>query len=156
MEVIDACGGGLDMHQKPVVACLMIRVVGQPPRTEVRTFRTRTAELWRLADWLQTAGGTPVAMASTGVYGRPGDTLLEGLLTLLVVTAQPSGAWTQHGCEGCRMDRRAAASRPLARPLHSRHAATAAAGGAPPPPHAPRAGAGPGSQACAGGVGGGA
>jgi transposase len=41
-----------------------------------------------LADWLQAAGCTHVAMESTGVYWRPVYNLLEGLFTLLVVNAQ--------------------------------------------------------------------
>jgi transposase len=66
----------------------MTGVEGQPPLKEVRTFRTTTAELLLLADWLQAAGCTHVAMESTGVYWRPVYNLLEGLLTLLVVNAQ--------------------------------------------------------------------
>jgi transposase len=53
----------------------------------VRTFRTLTAELWLLADWLQAAGCTHVARESTGVYWRPASNLLGGLFTLLVVNA---------------------------------------------------------------------
>jgi transposase len=47
-----------------------------------------TAALWALADWLQEAGCTHVAMESTGVYWRPGYNLLEGQCELLVVHAQ--------------------------------------------------------------------
>jgi transposase len=72
MDVSYACCGGLDMHQKTVVACLMTSATGQPPLKEVRTCRTMTAELLLLADWLQAAGCTPVAMESTGVYTPPG------------------------------------------------------------------------------------
>jgi transposase len=88
MDVIYACCGGLDIHKKTVVACLMTSAKGQPPLKEVRTFRTMTAELLLLADWLQAAGCTHVAMESTGVYWRPVYNLLEGLCTLLVVNAQ--------------------------------------------------------------------
>jgi transposase len=88
MDVIYACCCGLDIHKKTVVACLMTSVKGQPPTQEVRTFRTMTAELLLLADWLQAAGCTHVAMESTGVYWRPVYNLLEGLFTLLVVNAQ--------------------------------------------------------------------
>jgi transposase len=92
MDVISACCCGLDIPKKTGVACLMTSAAGQPPLNEVRTFRTMTAELWLLADWLQAAGCTHVAMERTGVYGRPVDTLLEGLGTLLVVNAQHSKA----------------------------------------------------------------
>lgn len=88
MEVIYSCCCGLDVHKKTVVACLITSVEGQPPQQEVRTFRTMTVELLALADWLQSAGCTHVAMESTGVYWRPVYNLLEGLFTLLVVNAQ--------------------------------------------------------------------
>ena len=88
MDVIYARGCGLDIHKETVVACLISSAQGQPPQQEIRTFRTMTAELWLLADWLQAAACTHVAMESTGVYGRPVYTLREGLLTLLVVKAQ--------------------------------------------------------------------
>lgn len=88
MDVIYSRCCGLDIHKKTVVACLISSAPGQPPQQEVRTFRTMTAELLLLADWLQAAGCTHVAMESTGVYGRPVYNLLEGLFTLLVVNAQ--------------------------------------------------------------------
>jgi transposase len=88
MDVIYACCCGLDIHKKTVVACLMTSAEGQPPLKEVRTFRTMTAELLLLADWLQGAGCTHVAMESTGVYWRPVYNLLENLFILLVVNAQ--------------------------------------------------------------------
>jgi transposase len=88
MDVIYSRCCGLDIHKKTVVACLINSVQGQQPQKEVRTFRTMTAELLLLADWLQMAGCTHVAMESTGVYWRPVYNLLEGLFTLLVVNAQ--------------------------------------------------------------------
>jgi transposase len=88
MDVISSRCCGLDIHKKTVVACLISSAQGQQPQKEVRTFRTMTAELLLLADWLQMAGCTHVAMESTGVYWRPVYNLLEGLFTLLVVNAQ--------------------------------------------------------------------
>jgi transposase len=88
MDVIYSRCCGLDIHKKTVVACLISGAPGQPPQKEVRRFRTMTAELLLLADWLQAAGCTHVAMESTGVYWRPVYNLLEGLFTLLVVNAQ--------------------------------------------------------------------
>ena len=41
-----------------------------------------------MADWLQQAGCTAVAMESSGVYWRPIFNLLEDSFTLLVVNAQ--------------------------------------------------------------------
>jgi transposase len=88
MDVIYSRCCGLDVHKKTVAACLISRAPGQQPQKEVRTFRTMTPELLALADWLQAAECTHVAMERTGVYWRPVYTLLEGLLTLLVVNAQ--------------------------------------------------------------------
>jgi transposase len=88
MDVIYSRCCGLDIHKKTVVACLISSAHGQPPQKEVRTFRTMTAELLLLADWLQVADCTHVAMESTGIYWRPVYNLLEGLFTLLVVNAQ--------------------------------------------------------------------
>jgi transposase len=47
-----------------------------------------TADLLALADWLQAAGCTPVAMESTGGYWKPIYTLREDAVTLLLVNAQ--------------------------------------------------------------------
>ena len=79
---------GLDVHKKTVVACLIMSTEGPEPVKEMRTFRTMTADLLALADWLQQAGCTHVAMESTGVYWRPVYNLLEGQFELLVVNAQ--------------------------------------------------------------------
>ena len=79
---------GLDVHKKTVTACLITSIEGLEPVKEIRTFRTMTADLLALADWLQEAGCTHVAMESTGVYWRPVYNLLEGQCELLVVNAQ--------------------------------------------------------------------
>ena len=84
MEVVHPRCSGLDVHKKSVVACVMV-----PGRKEVRTFGTVTAELLRLAEWLQEEGVTTVAMESTGVYWKPVFNVLETTgLELLVVNAQ--------------------------------------------------------------------
>jgi transposase len=87
MDVIYPRCCGLDIHKKTVVACLMTSEAGQLPAQTIRTFRTMTADLLALADWLRAAGCTHVAMESTGVYWRPLYNILEGLFTLLVVNA---------------------------------------------------------------------
>jgi transposase len=92
MDVISPRCCGLDIHQKTVVACLMTSEAGQLSAQTPRTFRTMTADLLALADWLHAAGCTHVAMESTGVSWRPIDNILAGLLTLLVVNAQPMKA----------------------------------------------------------------
>ena len=92
MDVIYPRCGGRDIHKQTVVACLLTSETGQPPAQTIQTFRTMTANLLALADWLHAAGCTHVARESTGVYWRPIDHLLEGLLTLPVVNAQPMKA----------------------------------------------------------------
>jgi transposase len=54
---------------------------------EVRSFRTTTAGLLALRDWLPKAKCTHVAMESTGVYWKSVYNLLEGACQLLVVNA---------------------------------------------------------------------
>lgn len=78
---------GLDVHKKTVTACLITSTEGAEPLKEMRTFRTMTADLLALADWLQQVGCTHVAMESTGVYWRPVYNILEGQCELLVVNA---------------------------------------------------------------------
>ncbi len=92
MDVMYSCCCGLDVHKKTVAACLMTSTEGPEPLKEMRTFRTMTADLLALADWLQEKGCTHVAMESTGVYWRPVSNLLEGQFELLVVNAQHSKA----------------------------------------------------------------
>src|SRR5215470_5906777 len=88
MDVLYARCAGLDVHKKMVVACLLTPGPrGQATKT-VRTFGTMTADLLALADWLQAAGCTHVAMESTGVYWKPIYNLLEDTFTLLLVNAQ--------------------------------------------------------------------
>src|ERR671936_988220 len=88
MDVIYPQCCGLDVHKKTVTACLITSTAGAEPMKEIRTFSTMTADLLALADWLQEAGCTHVAMESTGVYWRPVYNLLEGQCELLVVNAQ--------------------------------------------------------------------
>ena len=88
MDVVYTRCCGLDIHKKTGVACLILSTEGSEPIKELRTFRTMTADLLALADWLQEAGCTHVAMESTGVYWRPVYNLLEGQCELLVVNAQ--------------------------------------------------------------------
>ena len=71
MDVMYPCCWGRDVHKKTVAACLMTSTEGPEPVKEIRTFRTMTADLLALADWLQQAGCTHVAMESTGVYTPP-------------------------------------------------------------------------------------
>ena len=74
---------GSDVHAKTVVACLIT-----PGQKQIRTFATMTDELRQLAEWLLAAGGTQVAMESTGVYGKPVFNILEGVLRVMLVNAR--------------------------------------------------------------------
>ncbi len=88
MQIIYESCAGIDIHKKVVVVCLIVlKTTGQRVR-EIRSFRTTTAGLLELRDWLQIAGCTHVAMESTGVYWRPVWNLLEGAFELLLVNAQ--------------------------------------------------------------------
>jgi transposase len=79
---------GLDVHKKFVTACVLTPGAGSEPAKTVREFRTMTGDLLALADWLDRAGVTHVAMESTGVLWQPIWNLLEERFTLLLVNAQ--------------------------------------------------------------------
>lgn len=71
MEVLVARCAGLDVHQKTVMAC--VRVPGEDGQRvqTLRQFRTFSAGLRSLREWLVAEGVTQVAMEATGVYWRP-------------------------------------------------------------------------------------
>jgi transposase len=88
MDVVYERCCGLDLHKRTVVACLIVPGPRGKPQKEVRTFGTMTTDLLALADWLQAAQCTHVAMESTGVFWKPVYNLLEEQFTLLLVNAQ--------------------------------------------------------------------
>jgi transposase len=88
MEVVYPRCCGLDLHKRTVVACLIVPGPRGKPQKEIRTFSTMTVDLLALADWLEAAGCTHVAMESTGVFWKPVYNLLEAQFTLLLVNAQ--------------------------------------------------------------------
>ncbi|HEY6410873.1 MAG TPA: hypothetical protein VIY29_25750 [Ktedonobacteraceae bacterium] len=56
MQIIYEYCAGIDIHKKMVVVCLItVNAAGQRVK-EIRSFRTTTAGLLELHDWLQTAG----------------------------------------------------------------------------------------------------
>jgi transposase len=82
LSTVHASAAGLDVGST-------FHVVAVPPdRAEepVRTFRSFTGDLHRLADWLTDVGITTIAMESTGVYWIPVFEILEarGFEVLLV------------------------------------------------------------------------
>lgn len=83
MEVGDECCCGLEVQAKTVVACLVTK-----GRKEIRTVASMTEEVLQLGDGLSSVGCPPVALESTGVYWKPGCNMLEGLLTVILVTAR--------------------------------------------------------------------
>jgi len=77
---------GLDVHKKEVVACL--RTVARGKATyDVRRFPTMTKGLLELADWLEGAQCTHVAMEATGVYWKPVWHILDGRFALILANA---------------------------------------------------------------------
>ena len=68
MDVVHARCCGLDVHKKSVVACVLITQPNGSVERHMRTFKTITADLLTLADWLSSLQVTQVAMESTGVY----------------------------------------------------------------------------------------
>ncbi len=83
MQILHPCCGGLDVHAKNVVTCLI-----KNGRKQIRTFSTMTDELLALLDWLTSEGCTHVAIESTGVYWKPIFNILEGSMEVLLVNAR--------------------------------------------------------------------
>src|SRR6516225_3705548 len=67
----------LDIHKSQITACVRVPDDAGGRRQEIREFRTTTAGLITLADWLRSFGVTVVGMESTGVYWRAVFYLLE-------------------------------------------------------------------------------
>jgi transposase len=77
MQVVHIRCGGLDIHKKTVVACVLLTSANGQVQREVRTFGTMSADLLALSDWLSECEVTQIAMESTGVFWRPVFNLLE-------------------------------------------------------------------------------
>ena len=89
MEVVHERCCGLDVHKRTVVACVLITRPDGAVERQVRTFKTMTADLLALSDWLGGLGVSHVALESTGVYWRPVFNILEDeQRTLLLVNPQ--------------------------------------------------------------------
>lgn len=88
MQIVYERCAGLDVHQKSVMACLIIPAANGGRRKERQTFSTMTADLVRLRDWLTERQCSQVAMESTGVFWRPVFNILEGYVEVMVVNAQ--------------------------------------------------------------------
>jgi len=90
MDVVASKCAGIDVHQEQVTVCTLVGEPGERVRKETRVFKTFTATLLDLADWLQKVGVTRVGMESTGVYWKPVYAVLEsvGAFELVVGNAQ--------------------------------------------------------------------
>src|SRR5438128_2411797 len=86
MDVLYPRCAGLDVHKETVVACARV-VTGGGVESEVRTFRTTTAGLLEVSDWLSAHGCTHVAMESTGVYWKPVWHVLADSFELVLANA---------------------------------------------------------------------
>lgn len=88
MEVLLETCCGLDVHAEFVTACVLSGS-GTKPQKQIREFKTTTAGLLALREWLVDLQCRPVAMESTGVYWKPVWHVLEGPdLELLLANAQ--------------------------------------------------------------------
>jgi transposase len=67
---IERCAG-LDVHKASVKACVRVPDGHGGRRSETRTFRTTTAGLVLLGDWLASHQVQVVGMESTGVFWKP-------------------------------------------------------------------------------------
>jgi len=88
MKVIHERCAGLDVHKKTVVACVLIPGKTGGWQRQIRTFKTMTEDLLALADWLQVAEVTHVAMESTGIYWKPVFNILESEFEVILVNAK--------------------------------------------------------------------
>jgi transposase len=86
MKTLHKRCAGLDVHKEEVVACLRIAARGKA-HYQLRRFATTTRGLIELADWLEAAGCTHVAMEATGVYWKPVWHILEGRFALILANA---------------------------------------------------------------------
>ena len=76
MEEIYKVCAGLDVHQKNIVACIMVGN-GEDARKEIRTFSTMTEDLRCMGNWLNESEVRTVVMESTGIYWMPVFNILE-------------------------------------------------------------------------------
>jgi transposase len=91
MEVVYPRCAGLDVHAHSITACVR-SAAGHEVTYQHRTVATTTAGLLDLAEWLETAGCTHVAMEATGVYWKPVWHVLEGQFTLSPNASRPAAA----------------------------------------------------------------
>src|SRR5438874_8792705 len=88
MQVIyRRCAAG-DVHKKTIVVCVLLTHDDGSVEKSIRTFRTMTAELLALDEWLRGLEVECVALESTGVYWHPVYNLLEEGRPIILVNPQ--------------------------------------------------------------------
>lgn len=87
MEVLYPRCAGFDVHKKTVKVCLFVQEDKASPKKILRTYKTMTADLLEMRDWLAEQRCTHLAMEATGVYWKPIFNLLGADFALLVVNA---------------------------------------------------------------------
>lgn len=75
-RLIERCAM-LDIHKSQITACVRVPDGRGGRRQEICEFRSTTAGLVTLADWLRSWAVTVVGMESTGIYWRAVFYLLE-------------------------------------------------------------------------------
>jgi transposase len=89
-QIISVCHPiccGLDVHKDMISACLISVDESGEEYSEIREFRSFTADLQTLRDWLLEKGCPIVAMESTGIYWRPVYNVLEDVVQVILVNA---------------------------------------------------------------------
>jgi transposase len=71
-----------------MTACVLLRKAAGHEQQAMRHFGTMPRNVWELAAWLPSDPVTPMALASTGVYGKPVWNLLAGQCEVVWVNAQ--------------------------------------------------------------------
>ena len=87
MDVMFPRCSGLDVHQKFLIACVMVSDSEGQLQQERRRFGTTTNELLALVTWLSGFDVTHVVMESTGVYWKPIYNILHDHFETWVVNA---------------------------------------------------------------------
>jgi transposase len=88
MQVLYERCAGLDVHQKTVVATIMVTAANGHVSKSTSTFGTMTADLLMLESWLDEHQVSHVALESTGVYWYPIYNLLEDGRSIILVNPQ--------------------------------------------------------------------
>jgi transposase len=88
MDVVFSKCSGLDVHEKTVVACIIVSERAGEVRKVKQTFATTLGGLRTLNDWLGEQGIRHVAMESTGVYWKPVYNVLHEQFDVWVVNAR--------------------------------------------------------------------